>query len=136
MATDFGPFVSGGNVLGWTADRETSFRILDEFVARGGKSIDSADSYAAWVPGNQGGESETILGEWMAARKNREKVHVATKVGMWDKRPGLSAKNIRAAVEDSLRRLQTDYIDLYYAHQDDDAAPREEYVRTFDELVR
>lgn len=136
MAKDFGPFVFGGNVLGWTADRETSFRLLDAFIEGGGKSIDSADSYSAWVPGNQGGDSETIIGEWLASRKNRDQVHIATKVGMWDKYPGLSAKNIRAAVEGSLRRLQTDYIDLYYAHQDDEDTPQEEYVRAFDELVR
>lgn len=136
MSIDFGPFVLGGNVFGWTASREESFRVLDAFVAQGGTSIDTADSYTAWVPGNKGGESEAIIGEWVALRKNRASVKLATKVAKWSARPGLSAGNIRAAVEGSLRRLQTDYIDLYYAHEDDEKVEQIEYLQAFDALVR
>jgi aryl-alcohol dehydrogenase-like predicted oxidoreductase len=132
---DFGSLVLGGNVFGWTADRDESFAVLDAFVAAGGRSIDTADVYSAWVPGNAGGESETILGEWFASRGNRADVVVATKVFMLEARPGLSPANIAAAVDDSLARLQSEYIDLYYAHRDDADIPQEEYVAAFDALV-
>lgn len=134
-STDLGPVVLGGNVFGWTADREASFAILDAFVAGGGRSIDTADVYSAWVPGNTGGDSEQIIGEWVASRGNRDAVHIATKVYSLEERPGLSAANLAAAVDDSLRRLQSDYIDLYYAHRDDESVAQEEYVAAFDALV-
>jgi aryl-alcohol dehydrogenase-like predicted oxidoreductase len=126
----------GANVFGWTADRETSFAVLDGFVAAGGTVIDTADSYMWRVPGNSGGESETIIGDWMAERGNRDDVVVATKVGSLPTRPGLSAANIRAACEDSLRRLRTDRIDLYWAHKDDPDTAQEETLAAFDALVR
>ncbi len=137
MQLDFGSVVLGGNVFGWTVTSQAdAFRVLDGFVDGGGKSIDTADSYVAWLPGNEGGESETLLGQWLAARGNRSKVVIATKVAKWPKQPGLSAKNIRAAIEGSLKRLQTDYVDLYYAHQDDDAVAQGEYLGAFDALVK
>lgn len=135
MANDFGPFVLGGNVFGWTVQREDAFRLLDAFVERGGKAIDTADVYPAWAPGASGGDSEAILGEWLA-RGPRSRVQIHTKVAKWPAQPGLSATNLRAAVEGSLKRLKTDYIDLYYAHEDDQKVPQEEYVRAFDELVK
>ncbi|MVU81247.1 aldo/keto reductase [Nocardia sp. ET3-3] len=133
---DIYPLCLGGNVFGWTADREQSFAVLDAFAAAGGNLVDTADAYSAWVPGNSGGESETILGDWMAARGNRDAMYIATKVAKSPARPGLSAANIRAAVDDSLRRLRTDYIDLYYAHHDDKEVPLAETLGAFDELVR
>src|SRR5918998_4104408 len=129
-------FCLGGNVFGWTADRDTSFAVLDAYVAAGGNFVDTADSYFWRAPGNSGGESETIIGEWMAARGNRDSVVVATKVGSWPQRKGLSATNINEAVQDSLRRLRTDYIDLYYAHRDDPDTAQEETADAFDALVR
>ncbi|WP_206784452.1 aldo/keto reductase [Amycolatopsis sp. MtRt-6] len=120
----------GCNVFGWTADEPQSFAVLDAYTAAGGNFLDSADRYGG------GGGSETIIGNWLAARGRRDDVVVATKVGMWDGRPGLSAKNIQAAAEDSLRRLRTDHIDLYYAHRDDPDTPLEETVEAFDALVR
>ncbi|NEM90776.1 aldo/keto reductase [Galbitalea soli] len=132
---DFGPLVLGGNTFGWTSDREESFAVLDAFVAAGGRSIDTADVYSAWVPGNSGGESETIIGEWFAARGTRDAVEVHTKVFALAARPGLTSGNIHAAVEDSLRRLQTDHIDLYYAHRDDETVEQSEYVAAFHDLV-
>jgi aryl-alcohol dehydrogenase-like predicted oxidoreductase len=126
----------GANVFGWTADRDASFAVLDAFVAAGGNFLDTADSYMWRIPGNSGGESETIIGEWFAARGRREDVVVATKVGSLPSRPGLSAANIAAAVDDSLRRLQTDHIDLYWAHKDDPDTPQEETLAAFDALVR
>ncbi|WP_410637477.1 aldo/keto reductase [Amycolatopsis sp. lyj-346] len=120
----------GCNVFGWTADEPQSFRVLDAYSAAGGNFLDSADLYGG------GGGSETIIGNWLTARGRRDDVVVATKVGMWDGRPGLSAKNIQAAAEDSLRRLQTDHIDLYYAHRDDPDTPLEETLEAFDALVR
>ena len=126
----------GGNVFGWTADRDTSFAVLDAYVAAGGNFVDTADSYFWRAPGNSGGESETIIGEWMASRGNRDAVVVATKVGSWPERKGLSAKNVAEAVHDSLRRLRTDYIDLYYAHRDDPDTAQEETADAFDALVR
>jgi aryl-alcohol dehydrogenase-like predicted oxidoreductase len=126
----------GGNVFGWTADRDTSFAVLDAYVAAGGNFVDTADSYFWRAEGNSGGESETIIGEWMASRGNRDTVVVATKVGSWPQRKGLSAQNITEAVEDSLRRLRTDRIDLYYAHRDDPGTAQEETAGAFDGLVR
>ncbi len=133
---DVFPFCLGGNVFGWTADERQSFAVLDAYAAAGGNFVDTADVYSAWVPGHRGGESETILGRWMAARGNRDRIVVATKVGMLASLRGLAAKTIRAAAEGSLRRLGTDRIDLYYAHVDDAATPLEETLRAFDALVR
>ncbi len=133
---EFGPLVLGGNTFGWTSDRDESFAVLDGFVEAGGVSIDTADAYSAWVPGNVGGESESIIGEWLASRGHRERVLIGTKVFSLAQRHGLSRANILAAVEDSLLRLQTDYLDLYYAHRDDPDVPQEEYVAAFDELVK
>ncbi|GLK13366.1 aldo/keto reductase [Streptosporangium carneum] len=130
------PLCLGGNVFGWTADREASFAVLDAYAEAGGNFVDTADSYSEWVPGNSGGESETVLGEWMASRRNRDRIVVATKVGSLSGRPGLSAANIRLAVEDSLRRLRTDHIDLYWAHVDDRQTPLEETLGAFDALIR
>jgi aryl-alcohol dehydrogenase-like predicted oxidoreductase len=122
-------------VFGWTADEAQSFEVLDAYVAAGGNFIDSSDSYSAFAPGNNGGESETVLGKWFAARGNRADVVLATKVGRKPDRKGLSRGNIRTAVTESLERLQCDYIDLYYAHADDPDTPLEETLRAFDELV-
>lgn len=131
------PLVLGGNVFGWTADRDTSFAVLDAFVAGGGTMIDTADIYSTFAPGNKGGESETLIGEWLNARGNRDKVQIATKVGMaMPDGTGLSADWIARAVDASLRRLQTDHIDLYYAHQDDADTPIEETLTAFDRLVQ
>ena len=129
------PLALGGNVFGWTADEKTSFAVLDAYAAAGGNFVDTADVYSAWVPGNSGGESETIIGRWLSTRGNRGEMIVATKVGMHPKFSGLSPNTIRTALEESLRRLQTDYIDLYYAHQDDENTPLEETLRAFGELV-
>lgn len=133
---NFSPLVLGGNVFGWTADRDASFAVLDAFVAAGGVSIDTADVYSAWVPGNSGGESETVIGEWLDSRGNRDAVQIATKVFQHPERRGLSAANLRAAIDDSLKRLKTDYVDLYYAHRDDPDVDQAEYVAAFDELVK
>jgi aryl-alcohol dehydrogenase-like predicted oxidoreductase len=126
----------GGNVFGWTADRDASFAVLDAFTAAGGNFVDTADSYMWRIPGKSGGESETIIGDWLTARGNRDDVVVATKVGSWPARKGLSAANIAAACDDSLRRLRTDHIDLYYAHRDDPDTAQEETLDAFDALVR
>ncbi|MDQ3944022.1 MAG: aldo/keto reductase [Actinomycetota bacterium] len=126
----------GGNVFGWTADEAQSFAVLDAYAGTGGNFIDTADAYAAWVPGNSGGESETIIGRWMAARRNRGEMIIGTKVGAAPGVKGLSEKTISTAVEASLRRLQTDYIDLYYAHYDDVETPIEETMSAFDALVQ
>ncbi len=134
--TDLFPLCLGGNVFGWTADERQSFAVLDAYAEAGGNFVDTADAYSAWVPGNTGGESETILGRWMADRRNRDRIVVATKVGKLAGLTGLSAKTIRAAAEGSLRRLGTDRIDLYYAHADDPATPLEETLGAFDALVR
>jgi aryl-alcohol dehydrogenase-like predicted oxidoreductase len=127
------PLIFGGNVFGWTADEATSFALLDRFVAAGGTMIDTADTYSAWAPGNKGGESETIIGNWLKRRGRRHDVLIATKVGFDG---GLGAANIARAVEASLRRLGTDTIDLYYAHRDDPVVPLEETLEAFDALVR
>ena len=132
---DFGPVVLGGNVFGWTADRDESFAVLDAFHAAGGRAIDTADVYSNWVPGNDGGVSEEIIGEWAESRGVRGDIIIATKVAMLPARAGLSPATIRAAVDDSLRRLRTDYIDVYYAHQDDMDVTQEDYVATFSSLV-
>jgi aryl-alcohol dehydrogenase-like predicted oxidoreductase len=133
---DVFPLCLGGNVFGWTADEAASFRVLDAYYGAGGNFVDTADVYSAWAPGNRGGESETILGRWMAARRNRDRIVVATKVGQSREAPGLSAESIRRAAEASLARLGTDRIDLYYAHIDDARTPLEETLRAFDALVR
>jgi len=128
------PLSLGGNVFGWTADRDASFAVLDAFTAGGGDFIDTADSYSAWVPGNSGGESETIIGEWLASRKPQNVV-VATKVSQHPDFKGLAAANVRRAAEASLARLGVDTIDLYYAHFDDETVPLEETVGAFGQLV-
>jgi aryl-alcohol dehydrogenase-like predicted oxidoreductase len=110
------PLCLGGNVFGWTADQTQSFAVLDAYAVAGGNFIDTADAYSSWAPGNEGGESETVIGNWLAARGNRAEVVVATKVGAHPQYKGLSATTIKAAAEASLRRLRTDYIDLYYTH--------------------
>lgn len=133
---DVFPLCLGGNVFGWSCDETESFAVLDAYADAGGNFVDTADVYAAWVPGNSGGESETILGRWMAARGNRSRIVVATKVGKLAGLTGLSATTIRRAAEGSLRRLGTDVIDLYYAHTDDPATPLEETMGAFDALVR
>jgi len=121
----------GGNTFGWTSDAETSFAVLDAFVAGGGNFIDSADSYSWWVEGNVGGESETIIGQWTKARGNRDSVIIATKVSRHPRFRGLSAQNVSAAADASLARLATDYIDLYYVHYDDPDVPVEETAGAF-----
>jgi aryl-alcohol dehydrogenase-like predicted oxidoreductase len=130
------PLVLGGNVFGWSADRDASFAVLDAFLDAGGSQIDTADSYSRSAPGNSGGESETILGQWLTSRGCRGRVFLATKVGSLPPLDNLRADTITRAVEDSLRRLQTDYIDLYWAHKDDPNAPQEETLAAFDTLVR
>ena len=125
----------GGNVFGWTADQEQSFALLDLLSEHGVNFIDSADVYSAWKEGNQGGESETVIGNWFKKSGKREQTVVATKVAMLETRKGLGAKNIALACEDSLRRLNTDYIDIYYAHSDDLETDLEETLSAFNELV-
>ena len=132
---DVFPLALGTNSFGWTASPETSHAILDTFVLGGGNFIDTADSYSFWVPGNSGGEAETILGDWLRRPGNRDSVIVATKVSGLPDYTGLKATNIAAAAERSLRRLRTDYIDVYYAHYDDPDTPLEESVAAFDALV-
>jgi aryl-alcohol dehydrogenase-like predicted oxidoreductase len=133
---DIFPLCLGGNVFGWTTDERESFALLDAYAGAGGNFIDTADSYSAWVRGHVGGESETIIGRWMAARGVRNKMVIATKVGRCPGRLGLAAKNIRDGAEASLKRLAVDRIDLFYAHADDPATPIEESMREFDALVR
>jgi aryl-alcohol dehydrogenase-like predicted oxidoreductase len=127
------PLCLGGNVFGWTADEATSFEILDGLIEAGLNFVDTADVYSAWVPGHVGGESETIIGRWMKARGNRKKLVIATKVG-WG--GDLSAAHIRSAAEQSLARLQTDYIDLYQTHKDDPASSLEETLGAYAELIK
>ena len=131
------PLVLGGNVFGWTVDEPTSFAILDAFVAAGFNCIDTADVYSNWKPGNAGGESETIIGRWLKRTAKRDKVVIATKVGhpMGPDSSGLSKSHILSAVEKSLARLQTDYIDLYQSHVDDPEVSFEETLGTYDELI-
>ena len=132
---EIAPLALGGNVFGWTADREASFAVLDAFVAGGGDFVDTADGYSHWVPGHTGGESETIIGAWMADRGTRDRVTVATKVSTHPSFSGLAGDNVRAAADASLQRLGTDRIDLYYAHFDDAQTPLEEMVAAFSGLV-
>ena len=127
------PLVLGGNVFGFTAKGEEAFALLDRFIAAGGTMIDTADVYSAWVPGHVGGESETLLGEWLQRRGRRDDVLIATKVGFMK---GLAPARIAEGIEGSLRRLRTDYVDLYYAHKDDKQTPLEETLRAFDRLVQ
>jgi aryl-alcohol dehydrogenase-like predicted oxidoreductase len=133
---DVFPLGLGGNTFGWTSDKETSFAVLDAFAAAGGNHIDTADAYSAWVPGNSGGESETIIGEWTAARGNRDQVVIATKVSQHPQFQGLSRSNVLAAADASLKRLGTDYIDLYYVHHDKATAPVAETAGAFSELQK
>ncbi len=132
------PLAFGSNVFGWTADEAMSFRLLDGFLAAGFNFVDTADVYARWVPGNQGGESETIIGNWLKSRGGRERVVIATKFGieMAPGRKGLSRGYMMQAVEESLRRLQTDYIDLYQSHRDDPDTPIEETLAAYQELIK
>lgn len=130
------PLVLGTNVFGWTADRDASFAVLDAFVDAGGTQIDTADVYSAWIPGNTGGDSERIIGEWLASRGRRDDVFLATKVGQLGDLNNLKAATIATAVDDSLRRLQTDYLDLYWAHRDDLDTPQDETAGAFDALVQ
>ncbi|MCZ0988386.1 aldo/keto reductase [Streptomyces diastatochromogenes] len=130
------PLALGGNVFGWTADEATSFAVLDAYTAAGGNFVDTADAYSAWIEGNKGGESETIIGKWVKARGNRSDVVIATKVSQHPEYQGLSAANIKAAADASLRRLDTDYIDLYYTHFDKPEVPVEEIIGALDELVK
>jgi len=131
------PLILGGNVFGWTADEATSFAVLDAFVAGGGTMIDTADVYSAWFPGHVGGESETVIGAWLRQRGRRDDIQITTKVGMLPTSGGkeLEPANIATAVEASLRRLNTDYIDLYLAHRDYDTTGQEVVAQAFDALV-
>ena len=131
------PLVLGGNVFGWTADKAASFAVLDAFVAGGGVLVDTADVYSAWVPGHRGGESETVIGEWLQQSGKRDQVLIATKVGMLPGEGGekLAPARIAAACDASLRRLGTDRIDVYFAHRDDDEAAQEDYLAAFGKLV-
>lgn len=129
------PIGLGGNTLGTRTDVAASERILDAFVAGGGNLIDTADAYSHWVPGGQGGESETTIGNWLS-RRRRTEVVISTKVGALPQRKGLAPANIEAALEDSLRRLRTDFVDVYFAHYDDEHTPLKEFARTFDALFR
>jgi aryl-alcohol dehydrogenase-like predicted oxidoreductase len=135
---EIAPLALGGNVFGWTVSEEKAFPILDAFVSAGFNLIDTADVYPRWVPGNQGGESEEIIGNWLKRSGKRHKVIVATKVGMdmGAGRKGLSKDYILRSADDSLRRLQTDYIDLYQSHKDDPDTPLEETLEAYDQLVK
>lgn len=135
MTTTALPLVLGGNVFGWTADERTSHEVLDAFVGAGGSLVDTADGYSAWVPGNSGGDSETIIGRWFAASGRRDDVSLATKVSQHPDFRGLAAANVAAAARASLQRLQTDRIDLYYAHFDDESVPLAETAAAFSTLV-
>ncbi|KAA6220986.1 aldo/keto reductase [Streptomyces albofaciens JCM 4342] len=130
------PLSLGGNVFGWSADEPQSFAVLDAYVAGGGNFIDTADVYSAWVPGNKGGESETVIGNWLASRGNRDQVVIATKVGAHPDHKGLAPATIKAAVDESLTRLRTDYIDLYYTHYDDESLDVSDFLPVLDELVK
>lgn len=132
---DIFPLNLGGNTFGWTSDRDASFNVLDAFVEAGGNFIDTADLYSVWAEGHEGGESEQVLGDWMAARGIRDQVIIATKVGGLPTRPGLNAENVEAALDESLKRLQTDYVDIYYAHYDDENVAVIDQVRHAHSLV-
>ncbi|MGB3538369.1 MAG: aldo/keto reductase [Mesorhizobium sp.] len=131
------PLVFGGNVFGWTADEKTSFDLLDRFVGAGFNAIDTADAYSRWVPGHAGGESETIIGKWMKERKNRDRIVLITKVGsdMGQGKKDLSAPHIEKAIEASLKRLQTDVVDLYLSHWPDPTVPHEETLGAYQKLI-
>ena len=129
------PLCLGGNVFGWSAHEAQSHDVLDAFASHGGNFIDTADVYSEWKDGNKGGESETIIGSWLKKRNNRSEIVIATKVAKLSTRPGLKASNIKAAVDDSLKRLQTDYIDIYYAHEDDQTTSLEETLQAFTEII-
>jgi len=129
------PLCLGSNIFGSNADQAQSHAVLDAYVSHGGNFIDTADAYNQWVEGHVGGESETIIGNWLKARDNRGSMVIATKVSLLNTRPGLSAKNIFAACEESLNRLQSDYIDLYYSHQDDAETPMEEVLGAYAQLI-
>ena len=130
------PLCLGGNVFGYSADKDNSEAVLSFYADNGGNFIDTADMYSQWAPGHIGGESERIIGDWMTKRGNRQKMIIATKVSKLDTRPGLKAANIKAACDESLKRLKSDYIDIYYAHQDDLDTPIEESLGAFDELIK
>lgn len=130
------PLCLGTNVFGWSADEEQSFKVLDAYVTHGGNFLDTADNYSQWKEGNTGGESETIIGNWMKARGNRDKIVLATKVAKLATRRGLSPDNIKAALNDSLSRLQTDYVDIYYSHEDDLVVPTIDTLATYTELIK
>ena len=130
------PLCLGGNVFGWSADEAQSHDVLDAYTSVGGNFIDTADVYSEWKDGNSGGDSEAIIGSWLKKRGNRSEVVIATKVAKLSTRPGLSAANIKAAVDESLKRLQSEYIDIYYAHEDDQNTPLEETLGAFDEIVK
>ncbi|WP_037572131.1 aldo/keto reductase [Phaeacidiphilus oryzae] len=130
------PLALGGSTFGWTSDATASRQVLDGFLHAGGNYIDTADSYSSWAPGNSGGESETVIGGWLSARGNRDRVVIGTKVSRHPEFPGLSAANVAAAADASLKRLGTDYIDLYWAHFDDPDVPLQETAEAFDALVR
>jgi aryl-alcohol dehydrogenase-like predicted oxidoreductase len=129
------PLAFGGNVFGWSVDEKRSFELLDAFVDAGLNLIDTADVYSAWVPGNRGGESEIIIGKWLKQSGKRDRVAIATKVAKWTEHRGLSPMNINQAVDGSLKRLQTDYIDLYQAHEDDATVPLHETLGAFTRLI-
>jgi aryl-alcohol dehydrogenase-like predicted oxidoreductase len=135
---EIAPLMFGGNVFDWTADEATSFRMLDMFVDAGFDAVDTADVYSRWVPGHAGGESEALIGRWLKERRGRDRVLIATKVGMdmGEGRQGLSAAWIERAVDDSLRRLRTDYIDLYQSHRDDEATPIEQTLEAYGRLIK
>lgn len=134
--TEIFPLVLGGNTFGWTSDEQTSDKVLEAYVEAGGNLIDTADVYSAWAPGHSGGESEIILGRWLARSGKRDKVLVATKASQHPQYPGLSAQNVEAAADASMLRLGVDVIDLYYAHFDDQKTPLEETAAAFDKLVK
>ena len=129
------PLVLGGNVFGFTADEDTSFAILDRFYEAGGRMVDTAQGYSVWVPGHVGGESETVIGKWLANRGVRAEMRIATKTGMFGKPGDLAPRKVAAELSKSLERLRTDYVDLYYAHRDEPETPLEQVVQGFDALV-
>ena len=134
---EIGPLIFGGNVFGWTVDEKEAFSLLDQFFEKGFNCIDTADSYSAWAPGNKGGESETIIGNWMKARRNRNQIVISTKVGdkISENKKRLSKKYILAAAEESLKRLQIGHIDLYQTHKDDPSTPIEETLQAYQQLM-
>jgi aryl-alcohol dehydrogenase-like predicted oxidoreductase len=130
------PLCLGGNVFGWTADENTSFAVLDKFYEAGGRMVDTAQGYSVWVEGHQGGESEAVIGKWLEARGVRSEMKIATKTGMFGKPGDLEPGKVAEELEKSLDRLRTDYVDLYYAHRDEEQTPLEDVARGFDALVK